>query len=126
MRQKLRILVLIDSLLEGGAEKAAVELACALDRDRFAPHLLVTRQSGPLQRLVDAAELPTTVLGRTHRLSPAAYRTARALVAETDLIHAHKLGSAVWGALLARSEEHTSELQSQSNLVCRLRLEKKK
>src|SRR2546430_4493280 len=30
------------------------------------------------------------------------------------------------GACLERSEEHTSELQSQSNLVCRLLLEKKK
>src|SRR2546430_11316869 len=30
------------------------------------------------------------------------------------------------GLILARSEEHTSELQSQSNLVCRLLLEKKK
>src|SRR5688572_30913462 len=30
------------------------------------------------------------------------------------------------GLLEARSEEHTSELQSQSNLVCRLLLEKKK
>src|SRR3989475_2998612 len=29
-------------------------------------------------------------------------------------------------ALTMRSEEHTSELQSQSNLVCRLLLEKKK
>src|SRR2546430_9962750 len=29
-------------------------------------------------------------------------------------------------SLAARSEEHTSELQSQSNLVCRLLLEKKK
>src|SRR5690606_41839816 len=28
-------------------------------------------------------------------------------------------------ALAARSEEHTSELQSRENLVCRLRLEKK-
>src|SRR2546430_6067621 len=28
--------------------------------------------------------------------------------------------------VLGRSEEHTSELQSQSNLVCRLLLEKKK
>src|SRR2546427_7739938 len=28
--------------------------------------------------------------------------------------------------LIRRSEEHTSELQSQSNLVCRLLLEKKK
>src|SRR2546430_7562421 len=30
------------------------------------------------------------------------------------------------GAKAVRSEEHTSELQSQSNLVCRLLLEKKK
>src|SRR5688572_32537741 len=30
------------------------------------------------------------------------------------------------GSERARSEEHTSELQSQSNLVCRLLLEKKK
>src|SRR2546430_7841264 len=30
------------------------------------------------------------------------------------------------GSRIERSEEHTSELQSQSNLVCRLLLEKKK
>src|SRR5690606_41964480 len=32
----------------------------------------------------------------------------------------------VGGGLQARSEEHTSELQSRENLVCRLLLEKKK
>src|SRR2546427_7556958 len=46
------------------------------------------------------------------------------------LLHDHGLGVAVQVALGAewhgRSEEHTSELQSQSNLVCRLLLEKKK
>src|SRR2546430_12506250 len=31
-----------------------------------------------------------------------------------------------WHGHAGRSEEHTSELQSQSNLVCRLLLEKKK
>src|SRR2546430_11487902 len=31
-----------------------------------------------------------------------------------------------WKGRTTRSEEHTSELQSQSNLVCRLLLEKKK
>src|SRR5688572_31308454 len=35
-------------------------------------------------------------------------------------------GDARVGRQLPRSEEHTSELQSQSNLVCRLLLEKKK
>src|SRR5688572_32101684 len=34
--------------------------------------------------------------------------------------------SAVSPSTAGRSEEHTSELQSQSNLVCRLLLEKKK
>src|SRR2546430_13663711 len=39
------------------------------------------------------------------------------------------LAETIWpvmGLLSPRSEEHTSELQSQSNLVCRLLLEKKK
>src|SRR2546430_13169531 len=34
--------------------------------------------------------------------------------------------SSTGNRLVRRSEEHTSELQSQSNLVCRLLLEKKK
>src|SRR2546430_3987985 len=40
-----------------------------------------------------------------------------ALVTRADLLAA---------SVINRSEEHTSELQSQSNLVCRLLLEKKK
>src|SRR2546427_7205414 len=39
---------------------------------------------------------------------------------------ASAMAQARTGDLSARSEEHTSELQSQSNLVCRLLLEKKK
>src|SRR2546430_4559654 len=40
---------------------------------------------------------------------------------EVDLVaHPHRV------EVVRRSEEHTSELQSQSNLVCRLLLEKKK
>src|SRR5688572_31258262 len=36
-----------------------------------------------------------------------------------------KKTSSLWKSPFSRSEEHTSELQSQSNLVCRLLLEKK-
>src|SRR2546427_4263280 len=36
------------------------------------------------------------------------------------------LARSMWQQTMKRSEEHTSELQSQSNLVCRLLLEKKK
>src|SRR2546430_12084981 len=44
-----------------------------------------------------------------------------------DLRLAHLIGAHLDERVVpARSEEHTSELQSQSNLVCRLLLEKKK
>src|SRR5688500_10053938 len=43
-----------------------------------------------------------------------------------DLYKDNKYGEALVVARSARSEEHTSELQSPCNLVCRLLLEKKK
>src|SRR2546427_8037805 len=51
-----------------------------------------------------------------------------AVVAARDLVEpvAEQVQEIAVGAQHLRSEEHTSELQSQSNLVCRLLLEKKK
>src|SRR5205085_7286285 len=42
------------------------------------------------------------------------------------VVHVFAKGTAYAALCSSRSEEHTSELQSQSNLVCRLLLEKKK
>src|SRR2546430_12678504 len=46
--------------------------------------------------------------------------------AHPDLVATGETPERIHRAVLIRSEEHTSELQSQSNLVCRLLLEKKK
>src|SRR5690606_4756925 len=43
-----------------------------------------------------------------------------------DFVADNKLGLTYYGWMADRSEEHTSELQSRENLVCRLLLEKKK
>src|SRR2546430_9396522 len=51
------------------------------------------------------------------------FRSIRAALSGADEEATQPLGR--WTPL-PRSEEHTSELQSQSNLVCRLLLEKKK
>src|SRR5207237_6282039 len=53
---------------------------------------------------------------------------AYVLVAVLGLLGAFRRRWCVWAAwlLCVRSEEHTSELQSHLNLVCRLLLEKKK
>src|SRR2546427_5667317 len=57
-------------------------------------------------------------------------RTRRPLGGDLGRIHQLWVGAAQGRTAAAgfqkRSEEHTSELQSQSNLVCRLLLEKKK
>src|SRR5256886_13987724 len=51
------------------------------------------------------------------------WRLVRQMLTESFVV---AVFGTVAGVILARSEEHTSELQSQSNLVCRLLLEKKK
>src|SRR2546430_10301003 len=60
--------------------------------------------------------------------SPAWYRTPGGRSIAPFVYDGAISHDVAFGPLLkdARSEEHTSELQSQSNLVCRLLLEKKK
>src|SRR2546430_6555110 len=62
---------------------------------------------------------PYTTLFRSH-LTPSLTAREAVTVPEKPLAEVLVEGE------LSRSEEHTSELQSQSNLVCRLLLEKKK
>src|SRR5438132_75188 len=72
----------------------------------------------------DGAAVLDTVLGET--------RDARRIVLSwnpallTDFLERHARRALVVGMPPVRSEEHTSELQSHSDLVCRLLLEKKK
>src|SRR5256885_12460902 len=72
---------------------------------------------------------PYTTLFRSHSFSPMTTATIRAVRARCS----RPCPSVYCGPLLPRttrclrrSEEHTSELQSPCNLVCRLLLEKKK
>src|SRR2546430_8238868 len=51
---------------------------------------------------------------------------AAAVLVQDQVRQRHRLAQLLAAAGQGRSEEHTSELQSQSNLVCRLLLEKKK
>src|SRR5688572_32636433 len=70
---------------------------------------------------------PYTTLFRSSSASARAYsRRAPASAAPGTGTGIPARGSIPKAIPTARSEEHTSELQSQSNLVCRLLLEKKK
>src|SRR2546421_8343687 len=66
---------------------------------------------------------PYTTLFRSSPGAPGVSGTATGPVSRPA---ARGRGSAAVASRKARSEEHTSELQSRSDLVCRLLLEKKK
>src|SRR2546430_9620613 len=70
---------------------------------------------------------PYTTLFRSRALSCCATAPLEYTVGANTSVGYMKLWkSAKTAGRICRSEEHTSELQSQSNLVCRLLLEKKK
>src|SRR5690349_22159720 len=78
---------------------------------------------------------PYTTLFRSVLSSSVTCSSLERLRISTDLtspalscfVNVPKPGSFFWfGPLMSRSEEHTSELQSRRDLVCRLLLEKKK
>src|SRR5690625_5569947 len=64
----------------------------------------------------DVSATGATLTGVSSTLSPSITRTGPVI---------RKAPSRVMSSLEARSEEHTSELQSRGHLVCRLMLEKK-
>src|SRR5256885_4731819 len=77
---------------------------------------------------------PYTTLFRSSRVSfaidlsamPAIVTSRRAFISTVGFVGCGLLHSQTTPARRRRSEEHTSELQSPCNLVCRLLLEKKK
>src|SRR5205085_11958505 len=94
--------------------------------------------SSRIRRPPRSTLFPYTTLFRSHRMRGARpardlVRRKRRMVAPTAQTMAPCCASRACGRRVSsdreqqtRSEEHTSELQSQSNLVCRLLLEKKK
>src|SRR5438270_5454446 len=92
-----------------------------------------------LRRPPSSTLFPYTTLFRSRAVEPRSSQSMlprcawrersgqRPVTDHPDRRHAHRLPWLVRHAIaqVDRSEEHTSELQSQSNLVCRLLLEKK-
>jgi hypothetical protein len=65
-----RVAMLVDTLRVGGAERIAVEVACALDRTRFEPFVVVTRFSGPLAAALDEADIEYAIIDRKRGFAP--------------------------------------------------------
>src|SRR5207248_9525946 len=101
---------------------AATSSTLSLDSPRHLQdlHAFPTRRSSDLEGITK---------GRVHiALAPGEHEVGLTVNEYETLLMRHDLADALRdrGASTARSEEHTSELQSPYDLVCRLLLEKKK
>src|SRR5690606_13118348 len=120
------ILADLDVEIRAGLRLAVVARADRLLRPRAGPerHLLLER----LELAVDARAGGQRLELRLERGLGQGPELGRRLGLGLELSHAlvHPREGAVVRVAAVRSEEHTSELQSRENLVCRLLLEKKK
>src|SRR5690349_23648285 len=88
------------------------------------PHSFPTRRSSDLAHYQEAADLPPHRLKEIQRF----FQDYKVLEGKTVDVEDIRGRAAAERAIrdAVRSEEHTSELQSRRDLVCRLLLEKKK
>lgn len=120
--RRVRVMVLVDTLQAGGAERVAVDLASALDPRAFEPYVVVTKRGGPLEEQLAEAGVPYVVLWRRRLLSLRPFLRALRIARRTDLIHSHLFGNNVWGAVLARLAR-VPLVAHEHNRVARVRFE---
>src|SRR2546427_589930 len=116
------------AIFERGHDHALAERRDRLRDDAHARLIFFGEEKRARERAVNAAAEHELGVPQPREEFPGEIRRAvefrpEQAVPEIRRITGHRRGRS---ACAVRSEEHTSELQSQSNLVCRLLLEKKK
>jgi hypothetical protein len=111
---RLRVVTLVDGLVQGGAECLAVEVTTRLDPEPFERALCVRRWSDPADVLygdsiahwreeIEQADVRLVALERRGAWDLPAWRPLLRLLRRTDVVHAHMFGSNVTGVVLGRT-----------------------
>lgn len=102
---KKGVLILIDTLESAGAENVAVNIAIRLkDSERFRPVVCSTRWGGVLEEVLGVNNIKYIMLKRNRSYEAYKFLSLRKIINEENIrmIHAHKLGSNLWGVMLGR------------------------
>lgn len=102
-RERLCVLTVIDALMTAGAETVATRIALSLDPARFESIICSTRPSVP-EQVAEArgGGVEVLELGRRSKVDVWRWRPLVQLLrsGRVDVVHAHKFGSNLWGAIL--------------------------
>jgi glycosyltransferase involved in cell wall biosynthesis len=101
----IRLLLVIPTLVRGGAEKQLTLLAAGLPRDQFDVHVAVLTHSGPLEATLRDAGIPVTVIGKRWKLDPLSYWRLRRLIKKLrpDIVHTWLFAANAYGRQAAIS-----------------------
>jgi glycosyltransferase involved in cell wall biosynthesis len=85
----IRLLLIIPTLVRGGAEKQLTLLACGLPRDEFDVHVAVLTRTGPLEASLREAGIPVTLIGKRWKFDPLSFWRLRRHVKRLapDIVH---------------------------------------
>jgi glycosyltransferase involved in cell wall biosynthesis len=103
----VRLLLVIPTLVRGGAEKQLTLLATGLARDQFDVHVAVLTHTGPYEETLRAAGIPVTVIGKRWKIDPLAYSRLRRLMKQLrpDIVHTWLFAANAYGRQAARSAD---------------------
>ncbi len=89
MSQRLKVLLVIPTLDQSGAEKQLTLLATGLPREAFDVHVFALTRGGPYAETLQAAGIPVTVFGKRFKFDPGVLRRLkRAILAlKPDVVH---------------------------------------
>ena len=95
----IRLLLVIPTLVRGGAEKQLVLLARGLAPDQFDVHVAVLTHTGPLEEQLRQAEIPVTLIGKRWKFDPPAYWRLKRLIQELrpNIVHTWLFAANAYG-----------------------------
>jgi glycosyltransferase involved in cell wall biosynthesis len=106
----MRLLLIIPTLVRGGAEKQLALLACGLPRGEFDVHVAVLTHSGPLEASLRDAGIPVTVIGKRWKADLHAYWRLRKHIQALapDIVHTWLFAANAYGrqAAIAAGVKH--------------------
>lgn len=101
----LKVVHIIPTLDQGGAEKQLCLLSAHLDRSRFETHVVVLTHSGPREETLRAHDVPVHLINKRGKFDPLGLSRLKAKLLELrpDIVHTWLFAANSYGRIAARS-----------------------
>jgi glycosyltransferase involved in cell wall biosynthesis len=102
---KTRVALIIPTMDRGGAERQVCLLAAGLPRNLFDVHVVLLTRGGPRESELIAAQVPYTIIGKSHKFAPKTYFELKNCLREFSphIVHTFLFAANSYGRMAAHS-----------------------